>query len=741
MLLRIGYIEFGIGRNQAPMSDIDLRLLGGFEACTRSGAALSFPTKKTQALLAYLAVNPGKRHSRSSLASLLWGNSGDDQARASLRQTLTYLRKSLAPGGSGTIVAQGDSVYVEPTAIEVDAARLESLITRGGVEALERALDLYRGEFLEGVDLRDPEFNDWLREERIRLRNLVIEGSKELLSIQIASDHVSEALKVANRLLTIDPLQEDVHRAIMRLHLCRGERVPALNQYDTCRQVLDRELGIEPDEETERLLSEARTLRSGRDDGAALTKLDQSNEAGDRTSLTAGHERQSDKRKRIALIPVISIIVFVVVAAVAWVGERVDFVPQKTVDGREIHVESYRWTVPRKGSSIAVLRFRNLSSDPQREFLADAFTEGVTAKLSRFRDLLVTARQTSMRYGDPHDDVLEIGRKLGVQYVLQGSVQAFKDRCRVAVQLVDAKSGRHVWAEHYEKPLNDVFVVQDEITRQIAGSLGAISGPVKRSELARGIAKPRDRLAAYDYFLRGLWHIERLTREDNAVAKENLRKAIELDPTFAKAYAKLAIVYWLDYALGSLDRGEAFELVRQYADAAVRIDPDEAWSYWAIAYVRLHGERRYEDALKAFEKALALNPNDADVLSEYGWTLAWAGRAKEGIAHMQAAIRLNPHHPEWYLNNLAVGYLVARDHEQVVSTLSRMTMPDTAEHLYLAASFARLGQFEEARARIEAALMGWPNFTLKQWLETRPFARVEDREYFEESLKLAGISY
>jgi len=235
------------------MSKLMLELVGCFGAWTGTGAAVSFPTKKAKALLAYLAAHPGAYHARSSLAALLWCDRGERQARGSLRQTLTYLRKALGPMGLQPLVVREDCVGIDPTSVTVDAAMLESLAAQGSPEALQAAGDLYRGEFLEGFDLREEPFNDWLRAERARLRELALQALKTLLAIHMAQGQLSRGLTVANRLLAMDPLQEQVHRSLIELHLRRGERALAVRQYQTCREILLRELGIEPDDETRRI--------------------------------------------------------------------------------------------------------------------------------------------------------------------------------------------------------------------------------------------------------------------------------------------------------------------------------------------------------------------------------------------------------------------------------------------------------------------------------------------------------
>lgn len=243
------------------MPDLYLELLGGFEARTADGVSLSFPTKKTKALLAYLSAHPGKSHSRNELAALLWANSTEEHARASLRQTLACLRKALAPTGLEHLVTQGDLVSIDPATLQADVAMAERLTADSSPDGLEPVIELYRGDLLEGFDLPEEEFNDWLRAERLRLRRLVTAVLGTILAHYEATDQVAAGIRIANRLLEIDPLQEHAHRSLMRLLLRQGERALALRQYDICRETLMREVDSEPDEETRQVWNEARAAK------------------------------------------------------------------------------------------------------------------------------------------------------------------------------------------------------------------------------------------------------------------------------------------------------------------------------------------------------------------------------------------------------------------------------------------------------------------------------------------------
>jgi DNA-binding SARP family transcriptional activator len=250
---------------------LHLTLLGGFRASFGSGERpVGFPTRKAQALLAYLASPPGRAHPRDQLASLLWGNSREDQAHTSLRQAIYAIRRALAPGGGPTLWLAEATVTLDPAAVEVDTVVFERHVAEGTPRALEAATALYQGELLEGLAVNEPAFEEWLLAERERLRELVLEALARLLEHHRKAGTVDDAILAALRVLALDPLQEAVHRALMRLYVRIGRRGPALQQYQRCVSVLQRELGLEPEAETQALYREILQARAARPTLAAV---------------------------------------------------------------------------------------------------------------------------------------------------------------------------------------------------------------------------------------------------------------------------------------------------------------------------------------------------------------------------------------------------------------------------------------------------------------------------------------
>src|SRR5690348_247278 len=230
-----------------------VELLGGFRALRTDAASCALPTRKCEALLAYLSLPAGRPHARDSLAALLWGDTGEPQARQSLRQALRHLRLAL---GEGVIVTRGDTVSLETGAVVVDVGELEAGLAEPTLAGLERAVDLYKGEFLAGVRVSEQPFEEWLTVHRERIHELVLDALVRILREQMRADRPEAAIQTARRMLALDPLQEPIHRALMRLLLRLGRRGAALQQYQACLVSLRRELGTEPDEETRRLYQE-----------------------------------------------------------------------------------------------------------------------------------------------------------------------------------------------------------------------------------------------------------------------------------------------------------------------------------------------------------------------------------------------------------------------------------------------------------------------------------------------------
>ena len=302
--------------------------------------------------------------------------------------------------------------------------------------------------------------------------------------------------------------------------------------------------------------------------------------------------------------------------------------------------------------SVAVLPFANFSGDSKQERLADGLAEDIITELARFRDLFVIARQSSFAYRGKAVDVRQVGRELGVRYVLEGSIETTPERLRITAQLIDAMTGAHAWSERYDRPLNDLFAVRDEVTQTIVGTIGGSDGRLVRAAQEITRRKPASSLQAYDCYLLVSEHFWRNTQEENAEARRLAERAVALDPGFACAYAWLAAIHYQDAMKGwSASAERSWEQLHALARTAVSLDDADGGSYLVLGLSHFK-KGEVEQGAAAWERALALSPNEAGVLMAIGVDLGITlGRAEESLELIKRAMRLNPHHPEWYSRN------------------------------------------------------------------------------------------
>jgi TolB-like protein/class 3 adenylate cyclase/Tfp pilus assembly protein PilF len=389
--------------------------------------------------------------------------------------------------------------------------------------------------------------------------------------------------------------------------------------------------------------------------------------------------------------------------------------------------------------SIAVLAFDDLSQGPDRDYLSDAISEGVITELSRFPELFVIARNSSFKYKDTVADIRGIARELGVRYVLEGSQQKAGGRLRVTVQLIDAVAGNHIWANSYDRDLADIFAVQDEITRTIVSTV-ASNVEAKRIEEIRSV--PPSSLEAFDFALRGKDLFRQFTKETHLQAREMYEKAIALDPDFAGGYVGLTWTHINGYRWGwtDLSREESLDLARDMARKAVALAPRNYEAHWVMANVHMQGGDRNR-ALSEFERALVLNPNADKVLVDAGELLVYLGRPQDAVRQIGEAIRLNPHHPDWYLWTLGWARYYAGDYEGGLAAMFGIAnLPNLARRT-LAAILVRLGRIDEAKAVMAEFLQNAPDYTAKKLRLNLAgkFHDPGDMERFIADLRVAGL--
>jgi TolB-like protein/Flp pilus assembly protein TadD len=380
--------------------------------------------------------------------------------------------------------------------------------------------------------------------------------------------------------------------------------------------------------------------------------------------------------------------------------------------------------------SIAVLPFSNLSGDPNLGHFCDGITEDIITGLGRFRLLFVIDRHSSSAVSQQPCDVAEIGRRLNVGYIVQGSLQRLGENVRITVRLIDADSRAQVWGEAYNGALSEILAVPDKITGAIVSTLHS---RVENSVMERTRRKPT--LAAYECVLRGIKHLRSYGPDDNRRAVELFQQAIDLDPDYAlaRAYRGLADVVLHGYQEAPAD---VVAQAQALASTAVEMDNDDGRCHWILGVI--HGARNaLDDEARHYQRAIALNPNDANAIAAYGALLAVLGRPEEGIDRIREAMRLNPYHPEWYWVDLGIVLYIARRYADAVEAYSHRTRPGSWVLARLAACYAQMGRMQEAAAAVAEVRKLRPDFSLAKLRRTG--WNATDTEHILEGMRKAGL--
>jgi len=389
--------------------------------------------------------------------------------------------------------------------------------------------------------------------------------------------------------------------------------------------------------------------------------------------------------------------------------------------------------------SIAVLPFANSSGNADQDYIANGITEDVITDLSRLSRLLVISRSSVLGYAGTNVTAETVGRELGVRYVLTGDIRRSGDHIRITTQLTDAASNVQVWADRFDKPTAELISVQDEITRKIVAALVIRLSDEEQIALKR---RYTDNLEAHDFYMRGRALYGSITKEGNNLARKMFERAIELDPKFARAYGALALTYVDDYrrkwggdTLASAER--ALEIARK----AVSIDKDEAIGHWVLGYVYLYGKKQPEAAIKSGEQALILYPSFADAYALLGSASSFLGRSDDGIRLTRFAMRLNPKSSVVYYSNLGRDYYFKGEFDEAIKNLKEAISGNynyLNAHLYLAATFARINEIDDARWEIDKIHTLDPGFSLSYWASTQPYASAEQLNRLVIDLRKAG---
>ncbi|MGO4619588.1 adenylate/guanylate cyclase domain-containing protein [Ensifer sp. 2YAB10] len=385
--------------------------------------------------------------------------------------------------------------------------------------------------------------------------------------------------------------------------------------------------------------------------------------------------------------------------------------------------------------TIVVLPFDNMSGDPDQEFFADGLTEDIITELSRRHELFVISRNSSFVYKNQSVNAREVAASLGAQYLVEGSVRKIGERVRVTVQLIDAVNDAHIWADKYDRQLDDIFAIQDEVTAAIAATVPGRLEAAQRDQLSR--TKPAN-MAAYECALAAKVLHHRSTVADNARAQSLIDRAVSLDPGYAHAHAWRACILGQAWVYGWCEDKEATWLeVNAELEQALSLDDNDADVHRILAAVNVNNNAlttaRYHQ-----ERALFLNPNYDLVVVQQGELLTWLGRPEEGVEWIRKAMRLNPHHPERFWSHLGKAYFAARQYGEAIEAFMHLSSMDETQHAFIAACYGWLGDAIAAGAHMEKVRALAPEFEIKRFLGTLHYAQESDAQHLREGLTRAG---
>jgi TolB-like protein/DNA-binding SARP family transcriptional activator len=655
---------------------ITFRILGTLDLRRQAGPPLASPLagSKRLALLACLALNGGRGVRRDTLLGWFWPEFDQQRARNSLSNMLHQIRRAL---GSGVVVGRGEEVRVAEDQVWCDATAFDAaLAANRQVDALE----LYRGDLLEGVFVpgASAEFEHWIEVERSRLRRRASEAASALVARCEAEQRPAEAVRWARRAAALDPFEEPAARRLIVLLDRSGDRAGALRAFEELSTRMAREFDAEPSAETRAAVGEVR----------ARSELARSAVASDATAISTS---SSDA---------------VAISTLASSAPA----PTAAADA-DMPGESARPDVAAdapSARSIAVLPFENLSGTPLAEPFALGLHDDLLTELSRISALRVIARTSVMRYRGARKPLPEIARELGVATVIEGAVQSAGDRLRLNVQMIDAWSGAHRWAERYDRELSTggIFELQAELAERIALALSAELTPSERARPVR--EKATGSLDAYRLYAQGRAYLDQRTDSGMRRALDYFRRAVDLDPAYALAWVGLADALSLLHDYGYEEADSVLPQAEQAVRRALSLAPDLAEAHTSLG--EFHVSRRDgPSALRALRRATELRSSYAEAHNWLGWMSQVLGDRVQALASAERAAGLDPLSPE-VTSNLALSLLTNERPAEalVVARRTHALQPDwTSGRFFEGLALYHLGRFEDAVQVLDGLVVEW----------------------------------
>ncbi len=694
------------------MSRIYIKTLGGFQIERDGNIIQNLPNQPVRcALFLYLAIK--RKATRDELTTIIWPDRNDEKTRHSLSQTLYELRKQL-----GESFFHSTNEYLQVT----DEVTVDSLEFLKSAESGhdQKAFDLYNGLFLQGYHfVGSDDFINWIERQRFELERRFRDVCRSLSNKHLEAGDDKAALEISRKWVETDPLEDEAQHLLIGLLAKTGHRAEAIQQYNSYEELISKELDIEPLDETKSLIRKIRPEKSDSPLPEKSNFLIRTSAACLQDRFAEGESETADKsqKNRYNSWMILALLLSASIIYLVFTYSRFDD-----------HLISEQIETFFNADGIAVLPFVNMSPDPEQEYFADGITEDLLTSLTKLQSMRVISRTSVMRYKNSDLSLPEIAGELNVAYILEGSVRREQNQVRITAQLINVEQDNHLWAETYDRELTDIFQVKSEISYQIAEALQQYLPVADHDRIARG---GTENITAYDLLLRGREYLNRPGVADQrkyTVAADFFRQAIEADPDFTRAYASLSEVFRRNVLLPITARRDS---MLYYSAKAIELDSNLPEAATEMGYAYLF-DWKHSLAEIEFQRALALDPNQAEAMSGLARLSAINGRLDEAVRwerlglrsdplsterlfnlgqylfdlgdidgaqnSFQKIVSLVPDHPEAsYL--LALTHLILNEEELAASrmqTLMETASDPTTSNVMMARYLAQIGNYEEA---------------------------------------------
>ena len=724
-----------------------LRLIGPLRIARPDGEALKLSGRRERALLAYLALTANHRDSRRNLTTLLWGEDSDNLTLDNLRTCLWSLRKSLGDSEHRLLIADRDWIGLDPGLIELDVTRVREALAAADHRTLDGLLSDQYGELLQDLDLDSDPFQRWLRDTKSRFAGEISDGLRHLMAIRQADGDDVEALALSQLALRFDPYDETALRTVLQIHAENGRRHVALQTYQVFAARLAEDLDVQPEAETallvDRIAASENEIAAAPSDVAAPLPVDGSREDGppcpDPGTVPAAPARRRLSPLRLSLY-VVAVLTVAGLGALLTIGAVFWRVPELAPAPFGVWIIEVKRGVQSGPPSIAVLPFHSYGETGANEF-ADAISEGLSSALSITSEMLVVSRSSVLVFKGSALPPHQIAERLGVRYLVEGSVTRFGSSVTVRTALIDTAEGGRVHSiGEFERLIEDFFTLQRDITLEVVTTLQVrlTEGEQERISVAHGT---RD-YQAWLLEAQGQKKLRLLAPESNMMARRTFERALALDPKFPGAMTGLAWTYLVEAHFGgSRDQESLIRTAGELAQQALTLDDKRASTYALIGAVAMFAGR-FDVAVYTGERAVELEYNDSDAAALLALTLTYAGEPRRAIPLIRRAMRLKPYPPRWYFWLLARAHRLAGNYDEALRVLNgadAASEPSPLPMVELILALVDAGSLEQARAVGRDLKRQHPDFLVSSWGRVPAYRDAKRTRLDREALAAAGV--